>query len=281
MKLSMMVTLYNPSDNNIKNVNKYLEYIDKLYIIDNSSIDNSNLFKNIKIKYIANLENKGIATALNIACTEAIKDKYKWIITMDQDSFLSKENYNELHDYLNKNKNNLKSVGIISPYHECKNLIFKTNGKDVEEKLDVMTSGNLLNLELFDKIGGFLDWLFIDMVDTEYCLRLNKLGYKVLRLNNVKMKHELGNQTIHHFFKKKMICSNYGYVRRYYQVRNNLYIKEMYKDIYPERCNDLISDQKGQLRRVILFEKNKLKKLRYMYKGYKDFKKGIKGKLND
>ena len=281
IKLSMMVTLYNPDKENINNINKYLKYIDKIYLVDNSSIDNSNLFNHKKIKYIPLMENKGIATALNVAAREAIKDKYRWLITMDQDSFLSEDNYNKLSEYLNKNIKNLDKVGIISPRHTVKNIELKTNGEDVEEMLDVMTSGNLLNLDLFKKIGGFLDWLFIDCVDTEYCLRLNKLGYKVLRLNYVNMKHNLGNQEVHYFFKKRMVCSNHNYVRRYYQVRNNYYIIDLYKDVYPERCEQFKRDQKGQLRRVILFEKDKIRKLRYMYKGYKDYKKGIKGKLND
>jgi len=281
MKISMMVTLYNPSELNIQNINKYLEYIEKLYIIDNSLIENSSFFNSDKVEYVANLDNKGIATALNMACELAIKDGYKWIITMDQDSFLSKENYQQMCNFVSDKNNDLAKVGIVSPYHVCDNVFFKTNGADVEEKLDVMTSGDFLNLEVYKEVGGFLDWLFIDLVDTEYCLRLNKLGYKVLRLNNVKMKHSLGNQTVHHFLKKKMICSNYGYVRRYYQVRNNYYISEMYKNVFPERCKDFLDDQRGQFRRILLFEKNKFKKLKYMYKGYRDYRKGIKGKLND
>ena len=62
-------------------------------------------------------------------------------------------------------------------------------------------------------------------------------------------------------------------------VRNNLYVRDMYHDIFPEYTDWLIGVQKGQAKRVFMFEKNKFKKLRYMYKGYKDYKKGIKGKI--
>ena len=53
----------------------------------------------------------------------------------------------------------------------------------------------------------------------------------------------------------------------------------MYKEYFKDYCDHLIRVQKGQVKRVIAFEKNKIKKLLKMYRGYKDFKKGIKGKL--
>ena len=80
-------------------------------------------------------------------------------------------------------------------------------------------------------------------------------------------------------FGKEYPCYNHNPIRRYYIVRNNLYINDMYKDLYPEYCAWLLRVQKGQVKRIIAFEKNKFKKLRMMYKGYKDHKKGIKGKL--
>ena len=62
-------------------------------------------------------------------------------------------------------------------------------------------------------------------------------------------------------------------------MRNNLYINEMYKDLFPDYCSHLLRVQKGQVKRIIAFEKNKIKKLKMMYRGYKDFEKGIKGKI--
>ena len=62
-------------------------------------------------------------------------------------------------------------------------------------------------------------------------------------------------------------------------VRNALYLNDMYKDVFPDYCSWLIRVQKGQVKRIILFENDKIKKLLKMLKGYQDYKKGVKGKI--
>ncbi len=276
MKLAAVVVFYNPSDNNIKQLDKYLKSVDKIYVVDNSDDKVQRIESTDKIEYIKLNENKGIAFALNEGARHAIKDKFKYLLTMDQDSKITSKIVDDMKDYIINN--DMKDVGLISPYQDIDSKDDVKNG-DVEDMIEVMTSGNIINLDAYKKVGGFKDWLFIDCVDTDYCMNLHKNGYKVLRLNNVIMKHELGNLVVHKLFGKEYPCYNHNPIRRYYIVRNNLYINDMYKDLYPDYCAWLLRVQKGQVKRIIAFEKNKFKKLKMMYKGYKDHKKGIKGKL--
>ncbi|HHT61698.1 MAG TPA: glycosyltransferase, partial [Bacteroidales bacterium] len=84
-----VVVWYNPTTDNVTAINTYLENISHLFIVDNSTTDNSaliNTLPNNKITYLPNLENLGIATALNIGCEAALNANAKWILTMDQDS---------------------------------------------------------------------------------------------------------------------------------------------------------------------------------------------------
>lgn len=278
MKFAGMVALYNPTKENIDLVNNYKKCLDKIYLIDNSDKDNSSLIENDeKIVYIPNCENLGIATALNIAANKAIEDGYKWLLTMDQDSIMTENVLKKLQDYVINN--DTSNIGIVSPYHDIGT---RPANKDVmvEEMPEVMTSGNLINLDLFQIVGGFKDWLFIDLVDIEYCFNLRKNGYKVLRLNNAVMEHHLGNLKIHKILFKSFVCSNHNSIRRYYMFRNVFYVSDMYKKIYPGYCRYLRKVQYGQIRYVILFEKDKLNKLKMMFKGYRDYKKNIKGKIN-
>lgn len=278
MKFAGMVTFYNPSKENINNILKYIDGLDKLYIVDNSSINNLDLIpKNPKLKYLPNCDNLGIARALNIASLKAINDGYKWLLTMDQDSELTLDVLNKLKDFVLNN--NTSNIGIISPYHDIVTHE-KKNNIAIEEVDTVMTSGNLLNLDIYMKIGGFKDWFFIDNVDLEYCLNLKKNGYKVIRLNNVIMKHNLGNVSIHKFFGKKCICSNHNAIRRYYMIRNLFYLNDLYGNDFKEYCKFLFNNQKGQVKYVIFFEKDKINKLKMMYKGYRDYKKGKKGRID-
>ena len=279
MKIAAVVVLYNPNQDNIDNINRYLNIIDKIYVVDNSEDNIIRISDSEKIKYIKYGENKGMAKALNEGSINAINDGYKWLLTMDQDSKITEENIKDMLDYLDKNQDD-KKIGLISPYHDI--------GKDelppeveVEDMIEVMTSGNIINLDAYNKIGGFKDWLFIDCVDTDYCMNLHKNDYKVLRLNKIIMKHYVGNITFHKLFNKVYDCSNHNPIRRYYIMRNNLYICDMYKDAYPEYCKRLIRIQKGQIKRILIFEKNKIKKIKMVIKGYKDHKKGIRGKLKN
>lgn len=275
MKLAAVVVFYNPSEKNIQNIKKYEKSIDRLFIVDNSEDKIMRYQDSEKIKYIKLCENKGIAHALNIGAKDAIKEGFNWLLTLDQDSQITKEIIEKLKIYLDTH--DTKKIGLISPYQDIEG---EEEIKDVEaeEMIEVMTSGNIINLKAYQKIGGFKDWLFIDCVDTDYCMNLHIHKYQVLRLNKVKMKHQLGNLKVHKLFGKKYPCYNHGPIRRYYIVRNNLYINEMYKEKYPDYCKHLLRIQKGQVKRILAFEKEKVKKLTMMYRGYKDFKKGIKGK---
>ena len=275
MKLAAVVVFYNPSEKNIQNIKKYEKSIDRLFIVDNSEDKIMRYQDSEKIKYIKLCENKGIAHDLNIGAKDAIKEGFNWLLTLDQDSQITKEIIEKLKIYLDTH--DTKKIGLISPYQDIEG---EEEIKDVEaeEMIEVMTSGNIINLKAYQKIGGFKDWLFIDCVDTDYCMNLHIHGYQVLRLNKVKMKHQLGNLKVHKLFGKKYPCYNHGPIRRYYIVRNNLYINEMYKEKYPDYCKHLLRIQKGQVKRILAFEKEKVKKLTMMYRGYKDFKKGIKGK---
>ena len=277
MKIPAVVILYNPKEEFINNFSNYIDAIDKLYVIDNSDDDIDRLKSRGKIEYIKYGENKGVASALNDAAKLAIKDGFKYLLTLDQDSKISSDIIFKMISYITSSDD--KNIGLVSPYHDT-GIGESLSNKEVEELVEVMTSGNIINLNAFVEVGGFKDWLFVDCVDTDYCMNLNSHGYKVVRLNTLIMKHSLGDIRIHKLFGKKYISYNHSPERMYYIVRNNLYINNIYKDLYPEHCSWLLRCLKGQAKRIVLFEGKKIKKLRMMQKGYKDFKKGKKGKLD-
>ncbi len=276
MKLSCVVVFYNPTKENILNLDNFKDSVEVIYVVDNSDDDIIRIKEDEKIKYIKLKENLGIAKALNIGAERSIEDGYNWLLTLDQDSKINSKIVNSMKEFIKNNK--INNIGLISPYQE----IFskeKVRDVEVEEMIDIMTSGNIINLDAYRKVGGFKDWLFIDLVDTDYCMNLSMSGYKVIRLNKIVMKHNLGDLKVHKFLGKEYPCYNHNPLRRYYIVRNTFYIKDMYENVYPNYVKHLIRVQKGQVKRILLFEKNKFQKLRMMYKGYKDYKKGIKGKI--
>lgn len=279
LKVAGIVTLYNPTDEDILNINTYINDIDVLYVVDNTEGFNNldRLPKNKKIEYIFNNENVGIATALNIGANKAITQGYDWLLTMDQDTTFNKNVINQMKEYILSN--DTSTIGIVTPWHKIKAILNKPNSS-IDYPIDVMTSGNLLNLDIYKKIGGFKDWLFIDGVDIEYCLNLRKNGYKILRLNYLEIDHNLGDIFYKKILNRNFLCTNHTAIRRYYIIRNNNYIYDMYKDFDKDFCKYIVS-QRHNILAVILFENNKCQKLKYYIKGYIDYKKGIKGKYKN
>lgn len=276
LKVAGIVTLYNPTNEDIKNIDTYISDINVLYVIDNTEgKDNKKRMpKNRKIKYFFANENVGVARALNIGAEKAIEEGYKWLLTMDQDTTFKKGVIDQMKDdILTKD---MSKVGIVTPWHHTK-LKDKKPTTDFDNPGDVMTSGNLVNLDVYKKVGGFKDWMFIDGIDLEYCLNLRKHGYKILRDDRIEIDHNLGDLFYRTVRGRLFLCMNHNYIRRYYIMRNYHYIKDMYVDFDPNYCYSLIS-QRHNMIGVLLFEKDKYKKIRNYLRGYNDYKKGIKGK---
>nr|WP_315045564.1 glycosyltransferase family 2 protein [uncultured Leptotrichia sp.] len=278
-KIPATVIWYNPDTENIENIKTYIDYVEKVYIIDNSMNNNKKLcssLNNNKIEYVYNKKNLGIAKALNLACEKAISDGFKWILTMDQDSSFSS---NDINEYF-KSFDNIekKNTGIFSPKHILKNDINKIRDDKKFLEIDhVMTSGNLLNLSAWEKIGKFDENLFIDEVDSEICFRMIENDYKVIQMNRIKMFHELGSLEKRNFFIKKISVLNHNYIRKYYIMRNKFYMFKKYKKYRIRYVYYILND----FFKVIFYEKDKLRKLKYMFRGINDFFKNKMGELDD
>lgn len=278
-KIAGVTVLYNPDQIVANNIRSYIDNLDILFAVDNSpnDNDNSNLFKfNDKIKYISNHGNLGIAYALNVGANAAVEYGASWLLTMDQDSRFKRGALRILENYLSTLPND-SNVAIVSPIHVLNNDQVALNKTGIEEPLIVMTSGNLVRLDAYKKISGFKDWMFIDAVDFEFCLNLRKNGYNIVQVNDSKLNHKLGNTVVKSFLGHKMSVSNHNAFRRYFIVRNRYYIYDMYADDFPEFCVAERGMTKHELIRILLFEKNKIKKIYEMFRGYVDYRRGIKG----
>ena len=272
MKIAGVVVWYNPTEEDKKNIDSYLPYLDKLYIIDNSENKNTYCSKD-NVSYIFNGKNIGISEALNKAAKLALKGKYKWLLTMDQDTKMNEECFIEFNKIFKSI--NLDNIEIITPWHKT----ILSHLVPIEEYTypnEVMTSANLVNLEILKKLNFFDERLFIDGIDIEYGLRLNKNGYKIMQCNKISVLHNLGNIEYHKFFGKVFMCTNHNYLRQYYMARNYRYIRDMYIDYDRKFCTTLVKI-KSNIFKIVMYEKDKFRKLKYIFKGIRDYKKKIYG----
>jgi len=276
-----VVIIYHPPTSILSGVMSYLDQIQKLYIIDNSTACNQELINQLilvdKVEYISNYGNKGIAYALNQSCLRAIHDGFTWILTMDQDSSFDPSNFSRFLTHLKSKENLIEKVGIFSPYHVINDNV-DNNNVDYEKVKVAMTSGNILNLRAFSIVGNFKEKLFIDYVDHEYCLRLRKFGYEVIQCNKVHLRHHLGNSQRYTIL--RMTATHHNYIRRYYITRNRLYVIWRYKSFDTFYCVKEFFLLMTDMVKIGLVERDKLKKIRSVIYGVKDFLIGRYGEYH-
>ena len=221
MRLSAVTVWYNPDESCVKNILTYSFGVEKCYIIDNSDSDNSELSSKItNAVYLPNMANLGIAKALNIGCEKALTDGFEWCMTMDQDSSWESE---QLQIYLGavEKKVSQKAVSFAPAVSK------HDFGKSEIPVNKVITSGNVINLGVWNEVGRFYEPFFIDEVDNEFCYRVREHDYEILQIQSVHMNHHLGDERKHVL---PLLC--HSGVRLYYMVRNALFIKNMHPQFY-------------------------------------------------
>lgn len=272
MDIRGVLVLYNPTMDTLINIERYINRLQRLYVIDNSDdrkIDIKTALERFgdSVFYYSCGNNLGIATALNIGCRLAQQDGAHWALTMDQDSMYAVSAIDlQIKAFKQLSAERSQQVGILSPNHFIEGKAEPECPVSLTEHDSVMTSGNLVNLSIYSTIGGFRDDFFIDEVDIEFCRRVTESGYKIMVANNAVLYHFLGDTRKHHFIFFSIMCSHHSYVRRYYITRNRLYMTRLYPDLRWEYyLRNLVS-----LLKVIALEKDKWRKIKAFFEGIRD-----------
>lgn len=242
-----VVVWYHPTEQQVDYIAAYASALKRVYIVDNSDIDNGDLAKGIpNAIYIANLSNKGIAYALNVGYQRAIEDSAEWIVSFDQDSHITASLLTEYMHLCEACP--IPNVGIYAPYPSYGNSLPDQN-IPYQKRECVITSGALMHADTYRVTGDFRDEFFIDLVDDEYCLRVKRLGKEIVIVNCIVMEHHLGNgfvttPLLHHQF------IEHNALRHYYIVRNTLVlIRE-----YPERKAYYRKQLRKRIKRLCLYD---------------------------
>lgn len=221
-----VVVVYNADDKVIFNMNKTLQYVGKIVVVDNGSsngiIDKiTEAFSNEqKVTLIENKENAGIAFALNQGLNYADKNGYKLFLSMDHDSYFEGNGIEILLNAMNQH--NIESVG---PCWNKKQIFTQ----EIIEMKKLISSGNMTVTEIAVRAGGFDNDMFIDEVDSDFSYRVRLCGGKCAIVSDVKLVHKLGEVINAQFlFVKKDIIIHSPF-RHYYMARNMVYIKNKYK----------------------------------------------------
>jgi rhamnosyltransferase len=274
-----IIITFNPGNSVVCNVKDLLLQFKEIFIIDNNSSSETidfltDQFSEItRASILRNSKNLGIAAAINQGMELAIRQNYVWAATFDQDSKIVEgyvsSMFKAYEEYKDKSKVAIispryfnKSINKLSAYADSYpvNTPDETNPLFEEVKL-TMTSGNILNTMAFRAVGGCDEKLFIDLVDTELCLKYRLNSYKIIEAVDAILIHTPGIPSVHKFLGLHLSCYNHNAVRRYYKYRNKILVYKKYfffdpswviQDVYPSLL---------EIAKIAIFEDQKRNKL--------------------
>lgn len=268
-----VVVCFHPAEEILRNVHKTLEQVSKVIIVDNeSSRESREILSRLntdRVDIIYNEMNLGVAAGFNQGVRWGQANGYLWFLLLDQDSCPTEGMVDELLKVANSQGD--RGVVMVGPHHE--DFVSKwppRNPCPIENVSLLITSGCLLNSQVFDKIGLYDERLFIDHVDHDYCLRFQEKGGVCLRVNTATLLHRFGAARIRIFMGRQFFLQEYSPFRRYHMMRNRIVLYKRYGMFHGDW---FWLDLKVAIKDVIkltLFEHEKGAKLAAILRGIRD-----------
>jgi len=147
--------------------------------------------------------------------------------------------------------------------------------RDLSSVTFVVSSGSLIELEVWQQLGGFDEGLFIDYVDSDYCLKALRVGRSIAVAADARLHHQLGARLPGRFFGMNLRPMHHAAFRHYYQARNRVRIWRRHALAVPHWALFDLSFACLNAFRVIIFESSKWAKFKAMLLGTWD---GVRGR---
>lgn len=230
-------------------------------------------------------DNKGIAYAQNygVALLKKRNPNLEYVFFLDQDSEISSSFFSSMLKAWQATKKRYSNLAALSPKISRRTengnystLFFdqqglhKRNVDFSQEPLLINTlpisSGLLVSVDAFEKVGGLSEKWFIDWVDFDFDLKLLTQGYTVATTGAASIIHEIGTPNRRNFLGKKIAVTNYVLFREYYTARNGVYLIRK----YGRKGKGIAKYSLGQIARrfiMLLYEPKKVRRFGTLMRG--------------
>lgn len=279
-----IVVTYHPTVEMLSNVLLVLSQADALVVVDNGSTASElaawQLARRLHgFELIQNAENLGIAEALNQGVRWAESRGFSWVLLLDQDSKIT-DSYLETMFSSWKAHSDPERVASIHPRYRDATMGVEGVLRRAEDggPIVAMTSGALMPIWIFKKIGCFRADYFVDEVDTEYCFRIRAAGYLLADSPASVLLHHVGHPRKSSFLGLRFTPTHHSALRRYYMSRNRLVVYKKYIWIFPRWVLPSIKDSIVETAKCFLGEEDRGRKLRNFLLGTWDGLTGRMGK---
>lgn len=289
--ICIILVNYNGYDDTVECI-KSIENSDydnyKIVLVDNGSKDKNKILNDSYINNVADViiseENLGFSGGNNLGIKYA-QEKYnpEYYLLLNNDTVITKDTISNLKkgfDFDSK-------AGIITGkiyYFSKPQTIWAAGGKfnfntgiadqpelgkiddgvKYENTCEVSFATGctmLISRQVIHTVGYLEENYFLYAEDTDYCCRVLNAGFKIVYVGKALIYHKVSAST-----------GRQSNMQQYYMFRNNCYIIKKY-------CNRPLYGYLRRIYRTIKEIKYEHYSLRILYKAWKDFRKGIIGKV--
>ena len=291
-----VVIVFNPGRSLVDRLMAISEQVDQIILVDNGSSPETlavlrQASQSRRIALIENLENVGVAAALNQGIRKAQDEEFEWVLTLDQDSEPSLGMVEELLAAYEAQAEPERiaiiapqvidaEIGRRAPFLRKRFGPFyrrdRCDNSTLEDVTTVITSGALVRLSVIEAIGGFREDFFIDYVDTEFCLRALSHGYRIAVACRAELKHRLGDRRKLGLGLFSLYPTFHSPVRWYSISRNRVPMLRAYSLRFPHWLTYELVAAVFTFLRMLLTEDQKGAKLSAVVRGTWD---GLRGRM--
>jgi rhamnosyltransferase len=232
-------------------------------------------------KVFLNGRNLGVAGALNRGVQYAIRHGYRWVLTLDDDSEATPGMVEKLTAGFSRGG---PATGIVAA--NALDLNTKTPWLPaVPDSASVpligvrtaMSSGSLIDVRVFEKVGFFDEQLFLAYVDHDFCIRAGRDGFRMFVRPDAILLHREGSKEVRRFLWKQVWYNRYGKESRYFITRNAIHVLRRYRrsgflrEIAVRWLTDVL--------KIIVYDEERVTKIAFILKGLFDGARGKYGGL--
>lgn len=276
MRICAVIVTYNIGPEILSCYQAIQDQVHEVVIVDNASgISTVGLLaeigKNAGTTVIFNQQNRGIAAALNQGVRCAIGRGCDWVLTLDHDSTATAGMIAAmLAAYATLAPDEKKRVGILAarPFDvNAQTFLGFDPAPAPRTVVSAISSGSLINGQVFSSIDYFNENLFIYYVDDDFCLRLNKAGWKIYVCPDAVLRHQEGKKQWKHFMGKRVCYNNYSEKAVYYIARNTIHMLKNYYSYSFRYTYTVIRRLAVDLIKIVCFDRWRWRKTTFFFKG--------------
>lgn len=280
-RVAAVVTTFQGGESLRPHLERIVEQVEVVVIVDDSgdpSREDVFTFAGMeKAIVLRNEENLGIAAALNRGIAQAGAMGCDWIITLDDDTLVSRTYMDDVFSFVQAGAQ--PSAGLIACSREGSVPSAPDDPCGYKIKRTLITSGCVFEFRTFQEMGGFDEGLFIDLVDFDFCTRLRQSGRSLVLLNKAGMAHRVGSARTVRVLGMTIVVYHHAPFRLYYQMRNVFLFARKHLAFDPVLSLYLLLDAFRLPLKALFFESRKRARLFYLCTGLLDGLRGRTGRL--